>query len=98
MNKNVVISSRAELEITEAIEWYEKIEKSLGLSFLDNLDQAISAVIKNPEMYPVIFKNVRRILIKKFPYSIFYHLTKNEIVVLAVFHEKRNPTNWNKAN
>ncbi len=98
MNRNVIISSRAEFEITDAIKWYENVEKGLGLSFLNNLDKAIIAVMNNPEMYPVVFKKIRRILIKKFPYSLYYYLKHTEIIILAVFHEKRNPTDWRKAN
>ena len=45
-------------------------------------------------MFPVVHKNYRRVLIKRFPYQIIYTLQESTILVLAVFHAKRDPERW----
>jgi plasmid stabilization system protein ParE len=96
MIKKAVLTSRAEKELTDSIEWYESKEKGLGSSFLLNVDAAIASVVANPEQHPRVYKSIRRVLIKRFPYSMFYLSEPYEIVILAVFHERRNPSNWKK--
>ncbi|NJL41758.1 MAG: type II toxin-antitoxin system RelE/ParE family toxin [Leptolyngbyaceae cyanobacterium SM1_4_3] len=47
-----------------------------------------------PEAYEVVFENVRRAVVRKFPYLILYKVEPNRVVVLAVFHSKRDPKTW----
>lgn len=94
MKYNIIIRPEAELELTENAQWYEKNLKGLGSDFLLRVDDAIESILNNPEMFPVVYKNVRRTLIHKFPYAIFYLIENNNIIVLAIFHAKRDPKTW----
>ncbi|MBP9581322.1 MAG: hypothetical protein KBE38_04110 [Ignavibacterium sp.] len=49
---------------------------------------------QNPEAFPKVFKEIRRILLKKFPFGLFYLIDKDRIIVFAVFHASRNPNQW----
>jgi toxin ParE1/3/4 len=48
----------------------------------------------NPNQYPVVHRNVRRALVRRFPYGVFYVVEGQRIVVLAVFHGSRDPSQW----
>lgn len=74
MRYKLKFSSKAENDLTEAVLWYEGKFRGLGKDLLFNTDVAINSIQKMPEAYPIINKNVRRILIKKFPFSIYYIL------------------------
>ena len=78
-------------DLDNAVLWYENNQKGLGERFLLAVDASIESITRNYNTYPQIYKNFRRKIIKKFPYSIVYCIEGNTIVVLAVFHSKRNP-------
>ena len=94
MTRELVVRPEAETEISEAFEWYEARVSGLGSDFLLSVDAALHAILRNPQRFPVIHKNLRRILIRRFPYQIFFLLEKHRIVILAVFHAKRSPRRW----
>jgi len=95
MEYKIIIESEAEFEIFEAAHYYENIQYNLGIDFISKVEEAISALKTNVEAYPFIYKNIRRILIKRFPYGIFYTVHEDNIKILAVFHQKRKPIDWN---
>jgi plasmid stabilization system protein ParE len=84
----------AERDIAEAYRWYEEQRIGLGADFLLCIEEGLAKIQRAPEAYPVVHKNVRRLLIKRFPYGIFYAVEQPVIIVLAVFHERRDPLAW----
>jgi plasmid stabilization system protein ParE len=84
----------AERDIAEAYRWYEEQRIGLGAAFLLCVEEGLAKIQRAPEAYPVVHKNVRRLLIKRFPYGIFYAVEQPVIIVLAVFHERRDPLAW----
>ena len=62
----------AHTELDQAFEWYETQQKNLGMQFLNELDSAIRRIAAYPEAYMMLEKDVRRCLIKRFPYGILY--------------------------
>lgn len=94
MTHKILIRPVAETEIEDAMNWYEKQRIGLGSDFLLCLEEGLVKIERTPEMFPVVYKNIRRLLIKRFPYGIFYICEKNLISVLAVFHASRNPLTW----
>ena len=83
-------------EIRESYNWYESKSKGLGEKFLKELEKSFSAIRQTPNTYPMVSKNIRRILVNKFPYGILYKNTLTEIYVVAVMHLKRKPYYWRK--
>jgi plasmid stabilization system protein ParE len=51
-------------------------------------------VQRNPQVFPKVHKEVRRVLMRKFPYALFYLIEEESIVVVACFHAKRDPIDW----
>ena len=91
---DIIIQPDAANDILEAAKWYDNNLKGLGESFLESVDSAINSVQKNPEAYPKVYKELRRILLKKFPFGIFYLAEEDKIVIVAIFHASRNPKQW----
>jgi plasmid stabilization system protein ParE len=57
-------------------------------------DACLAAVGRNPQAFPVVHEQVRRALLRKFPYVLFYLVEAERIVVLACFHARRDPADW----
>ena len=96
MNNKLIIRPEAEFDISEAYSWYNDRLLGLGSEFINCIDDAINSIMTNPESYTIVYKNIRRSLIRRFPYAIYYIYEESNIVVLAVFHFKRNPKSWLK--
>lgn len=94
MSLELIIRPEAEADITEAFEWYETQVPGLGSEFLLVLDALFNSMLRNHRMYPVVHKNVRRALTRRFPYAVFFITEETRIVVLSVFHAKRSPKTW----
>lgn len=91
MNYEVLIRPEAETDITEAYEWYEEQAEGLGEEFLRAVDACFAAIQRIPTAYSPIHRQVRRALLRRFPYGIFYIIEADRIIVLACFHARRNP-------
>ena len=91
----IEIDSRAVAEIADAAEWYEAQREGLGERFLQAFDDVIARLTIYPHSYSQVpsFPSVRRVLLKRFPYSVFYWCdeTTQSVQVLACFHERKNP-------
>ena len=83
MTYQVIVRPEAEREIQEAFEWYEERSEGLGLEFLRVADACLSIVQRNPEAYPIMHEEVRRALLRKFPYALFYLIREDTIVVIS---------------
>jgi plasmid stabilization system protein ParE len=66
----------------------------LGNAFLDKIASAVEDIAENPQRWPVIQLDIRRRLIHRFPYALFYRVDPDEIVVLAIAHLHRRPVYW----
>jgi len=96
MTHEISISPEAESELAEAFDWYEEQFTGLGSEFLRSVDACFHAILRTPRIYPVVYKNLRRALLRRFPYQIFFLEANDRLEVLAVFHSKRNPRRWQK--
>ena len=94
MKFSVRLRKEAEEEIRAAFKWYEIQVKGLGHEFLLSVDACLSSLKREPEMYPAVHLEIRRALLKRFPFGVFYLIEDRSIIVLAVFHARRNPNVW----
>lgn len=92
MKYDLVVRPEAEAELAGAFNWYEQHVTGLGNRFLLSVNDAINSIRKNPLQYPVLYKNVRRTLTRRFPYQIFFIVDDLQVVIIAVFHGMRNPS------
>jgi len=92
----LIIKPLAEIDAKEAMLWYNDKLEGLGREFLLSLDAKINAIQRNPKQFPIKYKNIRRALIDRFPYGIFYIIENETVYIIAIIHTKRNPTTWKK--
>ena len=89
-----VVRPAAAADIDEAFLWYEAQRVGLGRQFLAAADTLINAIAEHPLRYPVIRRNTRRALLRRFPYAMYFRIYDDVIVVVACMHGRRNPRRW----
>lgn len=94
MSLPVVLRRPARAEFDAAIDWYERQQPGLGAEFASQVQVVFDRISATPEMHAVVHRDVRKASVNKFPYLIFYRLRTNKLVVISVFHNKRNPSIW----
>ena len=94
MTRHFILRTRAENDIRSAFEWYEAQRAGLGIEFLAALRERLETVRAHPESSPVRYRGIRRAVVSRFPYLIFYVIRSDRVAVLAVLHHARNPAVW----
>ena len=92
MSCSLIIQPDAELDIQDAFTWYETQGSQLGSEFVRAIDVSLSGIGRNPFAYPFIRKPIRRALIRRFPFGVFYVVDQSMIAIIACLHGKRDPT------
>jgi hypothetical protein len=90
------VSSEAELEIFEAALRYEREREGFGFRFEAQVNTVFARLLENPFQFPVIGEDVRRALVRDFPYGVFFMTQADLITVLAVLHLRRHPDTWKR--
>lgn len=91
---NFAFHPEAEVEFSRAIEYYEDIAPGLGYDFSIEVHASIQRSIAMPGMWPVIDDDIRRSLVKRFPYAVLYSVENDRIFILAVMNLHRHPDYW----
>jgi toxin ParE1/3/4 len=94
MNIPLIVRPEAEEDINDAYRWYESQRIGLGAEFIECVETVFTAINKAPEIHGKIYGNIRRILVRRFPYGVFYIFKHGRIAILAVMHAKRHPRRW----
>jgi plasmid stabilization system protein ParE len=92
MKRRTFVHPEAQTDIREAARWYEDREPGLGLRFLREIHTSLEHITDNPLMFPIIEEEVRRALLRKFPYSIYFIEERDAIAIIAVLHQHRRPS------
>src|SRR5215216_718382 len=87
-------NAEADAELTEARHWYSHYRQDLGLEFMQCIDDVLARVVRNPHLFPIVYGNLRRAVVRRFPFAVLYEVNANEIQIVAVFHSRRNPEAW----
>lgn len=79
-------------EVNEAASRYARERPELKAGFLAEIDAAVNRIARNPEMYPLVERPIRRCIVRRFPYSILYRVVDPDCVrILVVRHHRRHP-------
>jgi plasmid stabilization system protein ParE len=84
----------AAAEAGRAQAWYEERSVLAAAGFLQELTRAIERVGVAPERYPAAEHGTRRIVLRQFPFAVFYVVRRSEVLIVAVAHNKRRPGYW----
>lgn len=96
--KKYVVRPAAAKDIVRAHAWYEERREGLGNEFLAEVSATIKLALELPMAHPIIFRQTRRILVRRFPYGLFYKTVKGVVVFVACFHTHMSPEAWKKRN
>jgi plasmid stabilization system protein ParE len=84
----------AEAELLDAISYYSAIRPDLGQRFEQAVADAVRSAVAHPERGAPRSKSTRRWLVKGFPFGVIYRASIEEVLVVAVAHERRRPEYW----
>lgn len=91
MSRSVVFRRVAKLELEDAIAWYEEREEGLGTKFRLAITEQLERIATSPDQFAYVRGQIRRAVLRRFPYSIYFLSETDRLVVLAIFHAKRSP-------
>ncbi len=94
MNRQIAVRPEAENDVEGAVAWYSSERVTLALAFIDNLDRLLLRIRETPLEFPEVAAGVRRALMARFPYGVFFKLIADRVVVFGVLHLHRNPDIW----
>lgn len=94
MSRRLIIRDAAEVDMAEAVDWYEGHRPSLGAEFVSDAQQVLQNLLERPLTFPIVEQVVRRALMKRFPYSIYFVVEQDGVTVIAVLHGSRDPRRW----
>jgi plasmid stabilization system protein ParE len=94
MSRRLTLRVEAEVDINEAVGWYETQRAGLGIDFIWNLNVILERIQEHPFQFPVVDQEVRRGMLSRFPYGVFFTVDEEEVFVLAVLHLHRHPGTW----
>lgn len=86
--------SPANIELDEAVRYYDHQLPGLGFRFFQEVDTAIERIRLMPEGWTKIGERTRRCLIKGFPHALLYTIEADEILITAVAHLHRDPEHY----
>ena len=96
MTLQLVVSREARSEIAEAVAWFREISPNLSTRFGGELEKVYSSILEHPQMYPLVHRNIRRALLRGFPYSVFYVVDPQVILIIGVVHQSRDESTWKR--
>lgn len=96
MGLPVVYRRKVGRDLAGGFGYYEGQSAGLGERFLSTVDSAFDAIERYPEMFSRVHGEVRRAVLSKFPYAVFFRVEPKRVVVLAILHTARDPKLWPK--
>ena len=91
---SIILKPGAEEDIDGIFKWYEEQRLGLGYEFLVSTDQCINTIQSNPHFSFNVTDTVRRAVIPRFPYNIYYTIEGDFIFIHVIMHQFRNPDIW----
>ena len=96
MTLQLIVSREARADIAEAVAWLRDRSPDLPDRFRAELEGIYESVLEHPEMYPAVYRRFHRALLRKFPYSVFYVVLPDAILIAGVVHQARDESTWKR--
>lgn len=94
MSLPVVYRRRVQSDLAAAFDWYQEQSAGLGDKFLTSVGEILKCIEDFPEMYAFVHGSVRRAIVSRFPFAVFYLVEPSRVVILRVLHTSRDPRIW----
>jgi plasmid stabilization system protein ParE len=96
VRRRVFLRPEARDDLREAQRWYESRSPGLGAEFLRSLEFCVARVEDSPDRFPVVDATTRRARLRRFPFALSYEIEDERILILAVWHHRRDPRGWRR--
>jgi plasmid stabilization system protein ParE len=96
MGLPVVFRPRVKQDLRGAFEWYQEQRAGLGEDFLASVQAIFKTIGLHPELFAAVHGEIRRAILSRFPFAVFYLVESKRVVVLRILHTARNPELWPK--
>lgn len=93
---SIEISDEAEIDFDKSYEYYYEDSPKVADAFFRIINMGFENIKQNPNSFPIAHKDLRKYVVKKFPFVIYYQISDLIIHVIAIFHTSRNPEIWNE--
>ena len=85
----------SEAEHLETVAYYETRQPGLGASYLADFESVLERACEAPNRYSIERKpDIRRIGLRRFPFTVLFREFEGTVQVLAVAHHRRRPSYW----
>jgi len=92
----VILLAEAREDALDAFRWYEEERLGLGGVFRASLNRTIQRIRRSPLASAIVYRDLRRALVDRFPYGIFFRVQSGNIIVVGVIHGHRAPSAWQR--
>jgi plasmid stabilization system protein ParE len=92
----VLLRPEAEEDVGAAAAWYARADRRLARDFVTEVKRTISRIRQRPLQFPEVAQNVRRAILHRFPYAVYFVLHESYAAVVAILHTKRRSAVWEK--
>ncbi len=96
MSVTLAFTERATRDITDAFEWYEAQRFGLGDDFVIALRKTFALLQMMPDAGPVVHRDLRRVLLRTFPYAVYYRVGSDRVEIRGCLHQRRSPRVWRR--
>ena len=87
-------NAEALAEFISAGRYYNQQVSGLGDDFIDEVESGIRTILSNLTVWKILEDDVRRFLVLRFPYGIYYTVESDVVFIWAVKHLHRDPDYW----
>lgn len=91
MSYDIQIRRAAELDLANAQVWYETQQTGLGAEFRSEVSRVIDRLAETPLLYQIVHHGIRRAIVRRFPYLLWYSVVAKTVIVLACTYAGRDP-------
>ena len=78
-------------DIAGAVNWYRQERPDLGTEFIEDIYVFLEEIFATPLTRRLVYKDYRRGFMQRYPYAVYYRVSRDEVVISLVFHTARNP-------
>ncbi len=90
----LIVRRAAAREAAKAKRWYDTRdqteEERLGDAFMAEFERVVDSLTSLPKRFPLVYPPLRRALLNRFPYTVYFRLRGEDVVVVAVLHARQS--------
>lgn len=91
MKYHIVVRRLAERDLEQAEDWYNEQRPDLGAEFRGAISDLFERLADNPRIYPRVHGDIHRVVLRRFPYLVYFLIDGSKLVILAVLDSRRDP-------